>query len=923
MGAASSALQSICESNLTDLKEERDLEACDPPIPTSSLVFIERDGQSRDGSTTEGSFRGRGSAKQSVKDISVFQTAGVGILAVFPDKLDKAKLASFREVLHLQGINTSLWGVNGAKSVEHLFWEAYQQRGCALTGADELGMLKRVTRLLKIKLISEIYGVDHTLLSRMQFMHDGQTVQRKQVIVRKMMWLDDLENHPDWQESVTSEECPYTENWREGLHKALQERLGLPTKWQEQHLIEEKHEYSYSVEDNVKSDGYPGLNTLYCIHQVVMRVSDPEKATCLGLPHGMEFATSEGDFNFNAQHHEDGLPIGTQLNIWTWERRVPQAVEKQRTGSVMASKSDGAKATEPAPCVQKVQALWEMESRMMKRVPLVLSSEDTMAIRLRSASKNPPCGALWAALKGQKTNWALVKRMARSIADPRYSLKQFQEDLKAFPELQLYLLEDTDHTENTSAVTSSGRTRGDEFQRTVGAFFAIYWLMRLEGDGKDGFSFGVDDKWVPMKPRSSDDKRLYPTDKRINFRANGKWEYFKRLLTEAGLIERTTWGSNKPNEKRVVSLLALTAMHDIMKMDLLLPEVEAVHAPYQGYASRDRIADHDLALAYVMEHFPEMLPSFWGLDPAERHSVRFTQCNLCFNHGWFVQAEAPPGAIFTKFRKCLIRDHMSKIGSRDVALYFIHWLTDLAGAEPTPLGGCEKFVLKFPLPVLNSFLRSFEFVEKIVCHTETEVMEEYLKVRWSEHVPSPGPVPFGESAIARMRLLCMAQMNAPMVLKEYGELSDEDRLTLSTEMSLTGCIGQSYSADLIPKEVSEHPHGPAFLIYYGPAFFQNLGNDRAVRRLSVMAEVYRCARALWPASITKVACSVIVRIDTIKTLSTDDLLQVVAEDDLWLLVKHNDSEAFIERSSKKKLNKFISNGQSIQIIDLSYIKSKY
>ena len=42
---------------------------------------------------------------------------------------------------------------------------------------------------------------------------------------------------------------------------------------------------------------------------------------------------------------------------------------------------------------------------------------------------------------------------------------------------------------------------------------------------------------------------------------------------------------------------------------------------------------------------------------------------------------------------------------------FANWLTDLAGAEPTPLGGCEKFVVKFPLPVLNSFLRSFSYVE--------------------------------------------------------------------------------------------------------------------------------------------------------------------------------------------------------------------
>merc|ERR1719277_746063 len=203
-----------------------------------------------------------------------------------------------------------------------------------------------------------------------------------------------------------------------------------------------------------------------------------------------------------------------------------------------------------------------------------------------------------------------------------------------------------------------------------------------------------------------------------------------------------------------------------MKMSLILPEVQPEHAPYHGYQGGDTIGDHDHALSYVMDHYPTMLPSFRDLDPAERKSVQFTQCNLCFNHGWFVQAEAPPGAIFTKFREALIRDHKSQIGQKDVALYFVHWLTDLAGAEPTPLAGCEKFVTKFPLPVLNSFLRSFEFVEKIATQTETQVMEEYLKIRWDEHTPSMGSVPIGECAITKMRLLCMAQMNAPVVLHD-------------------------------------------------------------------------------------------------------------------------------------------------------------
>ena len=64
-----------------------------------------------------------------------------------------------------------------------------------------------------------------------------------------------------------------------------------------------------------------------------------------------------------------------------------------------------------------------------------------------------------------------------------------------------------------------------------------------------------------------------------------------------------------------------------------------------------------------------------------------------------VQAEAPPG-ILSKFKELLESGGMS---AADVAFYFVHWLTDLAGAEGAPLAGAEKFVVKFPHVVLNSY----------------------------------------------------------------------------------------------------------------------------------------------------------------------------------------------------------------------------
>ena len=81
--------------------------------------------------------------------------------------------------------------------------------------------------------------------------------------------------------------------------------------------------------------------------------------------------------------------------------------------------------------------------------------------------------------------------------------------------------------------------------------------------------------------------------------------------------------------------------------------------------------------------------------------MKLTQAQLSFNHGWFVQAEAPPGELFGKLKKIV---STAGVQSEDIAFYFVHWLTDLAGADPTPLKGSEKFVLRFPHQVLHTRL---------------------------------------------------------------------------------------------------------------------------------------------------------------------------------------------------------------------------
>jgi len=940
MGAQPSSLQTCCHAHKSWISAEGEWPR--PRLPKAernglvgehhaksplSVVFVE--GNREDSSERNGCSIGQPDqvCLTRVRGMMVLKTPQQRPRATLPENLEE--VVHFGSMLRGRGIDTTRWGTGGAKSVEHLYWEVHVNRSSILVGIKQQ-RLKRIVRLLKIRIIADICGVNHVLVSRMQLMHDGRQIQRRQVPLRKLRWklAPEAAAEAFCDASFFGGDSPHTESWRDCCSGVLLERLGLTSQTVQAQLEEDMNRYSYHTEDNVISNGYPGLNTLYCVHQVTFRVINPEDpdVALLGLPQGKEIATADSDFNFNG-----AVNIGSQLNIWFWTRDE-DLLQPQRDGAASPPNSPTPSSKGGSLHEAKRPKSWGIQA--IKRVPLPETVAEDVIYRRADSCQRPPSKELWAALRDKSVNWAAARRMARSIMDADYSLTSFYQDLAAFPELSLYL-------RDGGSLTSSSRTVGDEYQRTVCAFFAIYWLMRMDSDGRDGFTFGVDTDWVPLKSlhgevdlegaASEEQRRLFNLDRRVSFYKEAKWDFFRNLLCEARLLEevkdkegqakKTADGKKqyKANERRMVSLLALTAIHDIMKMDVLLPTVQPEHAGYHGYAAGNVIGDHDHALSYLMEHFPDALPSFADLDPVERRAVQFTQCNLCFNHGWFVQAEAPPGAIFTKFREAIIHDHKSEVDSHDVALYFVHWLTDLAGAEPTPLGGCEKFVVKFPLPVLNSFLRSFKFVEQIAVQTETEVMETYLKYRWTDFKPSLGELPTGPTAITVMRLLCMAQANGQDVVEAFTrDVPAEDRAVLSMEMSRTGCVGQSYSKSLVPAEVIERP-ACAFLIYYGPAFLQARGSDPLGPRLRVLAEVYRCAREIWPESPARVAHCVHVRIDTMKGLSLTEIRDIMQKGELWLLTKHNDSEAFVERASHKKLNTFVSKMQQFQLLDLGFL----
>jgi len=437
---------------------------------------------------------------------------------------------------------------------------------------------------------------------------------------------------------------------------------------------------------------------------------------------------------------------------------------------------------------------------------------------------------------------------------------------------------------------SSGRSGDDEYQRTIGALFAVYWLMRLDSDGAQSFAFGVDNDWVPLSKDSDVPKRTaMEMGQRTLFLEQVDWGLFEEVLRSAGiLIAPQGGGATFHDEDRTLAMLALTAIHDIMKVTSLLPVVDESHGAFNNIKPGEVINDHDLALGYVLQFRPELLPSFAGLPKSQQESVAFTQCQMEFNMGWLVQAEAPPGVLFRKFKSLITK---GKASPCDIAFYFTHWLTDLAGAVPCPMEGCEKFVLKFPQKVLMSFLSSFTFVQRLSSQSETAVFEDYLRWRWKTHEPSLGALPQGAGCIAKLRLVTMAPGHSERILKAFGELEAGDRKVLQAELAMTGCRDQTYVGD-----DGASAKGPAFLIYYAPALMQKNCGEDALGAMVVLADVFRQARALWPLSAERAEVTVTVRIDVLKELTIQEL-QNMQPGFFWALWRTSDAEGMVQKAS--------------------------
>eukprot|EP00930_Biecheleria_cincta_P055265 TRINITY_DN41601_c0_g1_i1.p1 TRINITY_DN41601_c0_g1~~TRINITY_DN41601_c0_g1_i1.p1 ORF type:complete len:1261 (-),score=236.73 TRINITY_DN41601_c0_g1_i1:173-3955(-) len=646
------------------------------------------------------------------------------------------------------------------------------------------------------------------------------------------------------------------QTWQDACTEVLYKKLGIDERLQREALMRSLSEFCVEVE---YSQSYPGLKTMYSISEVSCDLVNPldYRWQYIGLPGALDFTFSR---QMTTLTGEEDMVI-TRFG-WMNSSDIENGFDVQGKNLTLFDKTRSD--------MSSADRFWDVQDgQVSPPEPYKVNGADELLIKR--------------VMEKTTTDWACARRAAEQIRNPDYTTKEFFDDvLKAFPELRLYCVVKTDEelspvkTPSTAManfgsalsmrrvnMTSGNRTGDDEFQRTIGALFTIFWLLRLHLDGKECFCFGLDADWKLRSKTDFEEDAMKEAEyaKREAFLQKTDWRAIEKLFVAAGILKE----GGGCDTDRVLAMLVLMAIHDIMKLDILRPTVATDIEEFNGYRAGEQISDHDIALSYVLEMCPQALPSFAGLREDLRQSIKFTHCKLDYNMGWLVQAEAPPGALFKNFKQVVMetisQDKKDDQACKDIAFYFVHWFADLAGAEACPKAGCEKFVLKFPQPVLGSFIDSFSSVWHLGSKTETQVFEDYLLWRWSSHKPSLGEAPTGTGAMALMRMVVMAQGDSIAILRHFGKLNKADQQVLSQELAMTGIADQHFQRDSL-----RETRGPAILVYYSPALMQKAGKKDPLAALHMLAEVFRKARVLWPLRDSEEDGNktVIVRIDVIK-----------------------------------------------------------
>ena len=247
------------------------------------------------------------------------------------------------------------------------------------------------------------------------------------------------------------------------------------------------------------------------------------------------------------------------------------------------------------------------------------------------------------------------------------------------------------------------------------------------------------------------------------------------------------------------TILAYTMINDLGKIKEFVENIETI--------TGKQVKDHDEALLIALKTIPEKIPSFERLSKNNQNDI-INALDADFNLGQFVQGECLPANL----------SKIKTIGTRAMDLYLAHMFYDVAGAagHVAPKGS-----LVMNDNVFNSYKQGIDSIRENVLNGEKEIYDSLLQKKAQDYnLPMNSDY---EKAIVRLALMSRAYTpkDAQEIKEAFSQLSKDEQQNLVEGLSKDGISNKG------------------ILLYYSPAFIQNMINSTSDSKIEMLSKAYR------------------------------------------------------------------------------------
>eukprot|EP00929_Paragymnodinium_shiwhaense_P063873 TRINITY_DN31960_c0_g4_i1.p1 TRINITY_DN31960_c0_g4~~TRINITY_DN31960_c0_g4_i1.p1 ORF type:complete len:3718 (+),score=1051.51 TRINITY_DN31960_c0_g4_i1:107-11260(+) len=337
--------------------------------------------------------------------------------------------------------------------------------------------------------------------------------------------------------------------------------------------------------------------------------------------------------------------------------------------------------------------------------------------------------------------------------------------------------------------------------------------------------------------------------------ASNQYEQFVRGQALETRLTKASWDTLQEWVTTVVKLCNVPMVQTMLVL-MAIANINKIKAFRKAFAPD--FDDHNQALAYILQRYPVLVPTFSKLDEAHQQ-LAISALKADFNFGQFLQAENLPASLLVVKE---VIGHSQSVESPKQAsnnsaagnilgCLLFRIFTGMCGvAAPKTLEGCLFMGDK----MYNNFKVGLDVLQNLNDKSAHETYDLFLAERAKAQGLSL--VAHDKESRAIVRLACLSRAFTPHEAKDVVEafmsLEDTERIALTDYLNADGT-----------KE-------KGFLLYFAPNFLENTKANQHITladAMRILLRVYEMSAAVYPVNNQRENMTVNIMVDELTTLA--------------------------------------------------------